>query len=182
MANKPKYQSQLAKDAIERLLPHLDAGDFPVRLRAEANRIGYSTRHLRRLTAAQRDRDTHGKAADDEWLLDAITAVFLTCGNIAAAHRRLQAEGVPVPSLRTFRRRMVREMGTLLLAYAKHGSAGARDKQVYLKGQHQHRMHTVQLDHTEMPIYVVPRGHKIAVKPWITAVMDASTRYILSWW
>lgn len=28
---------------------------------------------------------------------------------------------------------------------------------------------------------MVPRGHKIAVKPWITAVMDASTRYVLSW-
>lgn len=39
----------------------------------------------------------------------------------------------------------------------------------------------MQLDHTELPIWVVPRGHKQAVKPWITAVMDSKTRYLLSW-
>lgn len=140
-----------------------------------------STRHLRRLVGARSNAGETPGTAEQDPLLDAITAVFLTCGNIAAAHRRLQAEGVAAPSLRTFRRRMVREMGTGLLAYARGGSAAFRNKQVYLKVQHQHRLHTIQLDHTELPIWVVPRGHKIAGKPWITAVMDASTRYVLSW-
>ena len=67
------------------------------------------------------------------------------------------------------------------IEYARGGSAGYRDHQLYLRNDYPHRMHSVLLDHTELPIYVVPRGHRTAVKPWITAVMDASTRYILSW-
>ena len=103
-------------------------------------------------------------------------AVFLTCGNMALAYRLLErlnatakpAERIPLPSQRTFRRKVREEMGTEI-EYARHGSAGYRDHQLYLRNDYPHRMHSVLLDHTELPIYVVPRGHKTAVKPWITA-------------
>lgn len=179
MPNKPKYHRPLARTAVANLQPYIGTDEFPTRLRIEADHSGYSVRHLRRLTTAAA---TNAASTDGQLdTMDAVTAVFLACGNVAAAHRRLVRDGLAVPPLRTFRRQITREMGTGQLAYARGGSTAFRDRQVYLKMKHPHRMHTIQLDHTELPIYVVPRGHKHAVKPWITAVMDAASRYILSW-
>jgi putative transposase len=110
-----------------------------------------------------------------------ITAVFSACGNMALAHRLLEQAGHAVPPLRTFTRHMNQKLGAAQIAYARTGSEGLRNKMVYLKCDYPHRLHSVLLDHTELPIYVVPTGHTIAEKPWVTVVMDGMSRLVLSW-
>jgi putative transposase len=192
MANKPKYMRILLEQEVDRLREIQSANGRITTsdLRAAATASGYTVRHIRRALQG-------ASAAPPEDPVFSVTelvvmAVFLCCGSMAAAYRmikrQLKAEaedGNPVtlrlPSLRTFQRHVVAQMGTAQLAYARHGSKGFRDAQVYLQQRYAHRMHTVLMDHTELPIYVVPRGFKHAVKPWITMVMDGATRYPLSW-
>ena len=184
MPNKPKSLRPARDRAVAELVRvHATAGRVPPgEYRRHAKASGYSVKQLRRcVTRALHppDRDT----ADDRFLVDeqVATAVFLKCGVLAGAHELLKKQGRAVPSLSTFKRHVIAAMGTDQIAYARGGSAKYRDAQVYLRRHVPHRMHTIELDHTELPIYVVPRGHKHAVKPWITAVMDTATRYPLSW-
>lgn len=141
----------------------------------------YSKRHLSRLL---NERRSGTPVESSTWHIDddVITAVFLTTGNIASAYRMLKREGrTGLPSLRHFRRVVTCEMGTHMLAYAEGGASKARDFKVYLSTAQVCRNHTWELDHTELPILVVPRGYKTAIRPWLTAVMDRATRYPLSW-
>lgn len=147
---------------------------------------GYSRRQLQRLVAERLDGEaldgdgvSRGAFTVDE---DVVTAVFLMTGNIAGAYDLLRRMGkAGLPSVRHFRRAVAKQMGTLELAYARGGSKKARDFTVYLPTEVVRRNHTWELDHTELPIWVVPAGHKVAVRPWITAVLDRGTRYPLSW-
>jgi putative transposase len=183
MSNKPKFMRTAAERAVEVLVAHhSNAGNIPPEIfRVQASASGYSVRQLKRLVER--------RLADEPlWTEPAftateqiITAVFLACGCLAQAHRMLRKAGVRVPPETTFKRRVIETLGTAQLAYAKGGSKAFRDAQVYLASKYPHRMHSILLDHTELPIWVVPRGHKHAVKPWMTAVMDGKTRYLLSW-
>jgi putative transposase len=183
MANKPKYLRAAADWAVERLAEHHEHhGKVPAPLLAkEAASCGYSARHLRRLL----NKRLAGEPIHAEPVVSVteqvVTAVFLACGRLAQAWRILERAGLDVPSLTTFKRQVITALGTAQIEYARGGSARFRDYQVYLASNHLHRLHTVQLDHTELPIWVVPRGSKTAVKPWMTAVMDSRTRYLLSW-
>jgi putative transposase len=190
--NKPKYERPALHRSLAALRELEQTRELTLAdLRTEAAKCGYSVRHLRRSLESSNDaQDATASAAEGGFAVtpEVVTAVFLACGNMAQAYRLLEelnatakpAERIPLPSQRTFRRKVREEMGTDI-EYARLGSAGYRDHQLYLRNDYPHRMHSVLMDHTELPIYVVPRGHKTAVKPWITAVMDASTRYILSW-
>ncbi len=190
--NRPKHERPLLEKALAALREHRERGEVitPHMLRHYAAESSYSERHLRRvlkadatsiaLTATVNDE---AKPAEDLDPATIATAVFLACGNMAAAHRLL-AQTRPklqLPSLRTFQRRVNRELGTGQLTYARRGSAGYRDAQVYLTNDYPHRMSDLLLDHTELPIYVVPTGHTHALKPWLTVVLDGRTRYVLSW-
>jgi putative transposase len=93
----------------------------------------------------------------------------------------LRKTGAELPSLSTFQRKVRKRMGSAQLAYATGGSKAFRNTRVYLRNNYPNRLHSVLLDHTELPIWVVPRGHKQAQKPWMTAVMDGYTRYVLAW-
>jgi putative transposase len=182
MANKPKYMRTALDRAIKELdelasTRQLTRADFSARSTAS----GYSIRHIKRARkAAQADA---GAARDLQRFVvteTVIAAVFLCTGTMSLAYKTLENAGESLPSLRTFRRRVTAELGSQL-AYARGGSAMFRDHQIYLRNDYPHRMHSVLLDHTELPIFVVPRGFKHAVKPWITGVMDGKTRYILSY-
>jgi putative transposase len=143
---------------------------------------GYGRRQLKRLLderLAGEPSDAGGFQVDDQ----VITAVFLTTGNIAGAFTMLVEKmgRTDLPCVRHFRRVVTGAMGTLMLAYAQGGARRARDFKVYLSTEKVHRNHTWELDHTELPIWVVPHGHKGAVRPWLTAVVDRGTRYPMSW-
>jgi putative transposase len=182
MANKPKYLRAAAERAVQSMLTYQqEHGELPRHIVAQhAATTGYSERHLHRLLKEQAGA-TPAKEPGFAVTEDVITAVFACCGRISQAHRRLEREGMELPSESTFRRRIEKAMGADQLAYARGGSSAMRDKQVYLAGRFDHRNQAVQLDHAQLPIWVVPRGHRHAVKPWITAVMDSYSRYVLSW-
>lgn len=178
--NKPRYTRPMLDQAVAELNDaYPEFQPVPTfAIRKVAAETGYSTRQVRRVLArtGRRQEDIEF-AVDDKISL----AVFSACGNLALAHRILSKAGRVVPSMSTFQRYVKKEMGTAQIAAAKKGTPGLRDKVVYLPNQYPYRLHSVLLDHTELPIYVVPTGHKIAEKPWMTAVMDAKTRYVLSW-
>jgi putative transposase len=193
MGNKKKFHRAALERAIGELVAVGADGERVTaeHVRACARVSGYSARHLRRtLTAViaaadKAENDVPVEACDaakpELSAGDIATAVFLTCGRVSGAYRLLERKGFALPSLRTFRRRVLETMGTDQLVYARRGSGRYRDATVYLKNEYPHRMHSVLLDHTECPIWVVPRGFKHAVKPWATVVMDAATRYVLAW-
>ncbi|MGB3763760.1 MAG: Mu transposase C-terminal domain-containing protein [Ornithinimicrobium sp.] len=192
MSNKRKFLRPLLESAVEALRDHEARGEeiTPHLVRHYAAEAGYSVRHLRRAlakaAASNNDARTGELDSTSRCALDpatTATAVFLTCGNMAKAHSLLAKElpAEALPSVRTFQRLVNRTMGTGQLAYAKLGSRGYRNAQVYLSNTYPHRMSDLLLDHSELPIYVVPRGHTLAVKPWLTMVLDGRTRYALSW-
>ncbi len=178
--NKPKYMRAARDRAVDALLELEETRPLtPADVRREAVKVGYSARQVQRALDARREGQPLPGAARFTVTEAVIVAVFLTCGVLAQAYQLLASQMV-LPSERTFRRLVRAEMGNQI-EYARGGSAGYREHQLYLRNDYPHRMHSVLLDHTELPIFVVPRGYKTAVKPWITAVMDASTRYVLSW-
>lgn len=192
MSNKPRHLRPLLESAVRQLCEYRAQGGqiTPALVRHHVAQSGYSARHLRRALAAASTTETAAQTGTDEDLqpsqLDEvaiITAVFLTCGNMAKARERLVAAygRKALPSVRTFQRLVHHVMGTDQIAYAKHGSRGYRDAQVYLTNSYPHRMSDLLLDHTELPIYVIPTGHTHAAKPWMTLVLDGKTRYALSW-
>ncbi|WP_231123962.1 Mu transposase C-terminal domain-containing protein [Nocardioides sambongensis] len=131
------------------------------------------------------DRDAWDGRATTTVLDEAVvsTAVFLCAGNMAAALRLLAKDcpDLQLPSIRTFRRVVHRVMGSGQLAYAREGTQGYRNAQVYLSNSYPHRLSDLLMDHSELPLYVVPNGHTQAVKPWLTVVLDGRTRFLLSW-
>lgn len=192
MGRRRKVLEQVRDQAVAYLSEICDQGRKPSADDWEhaQSLSGYSRRHLQRLVAERLDaQDRCGDGAGDGQAggpfvvdEDVVTAVFLMAGNVAGAHDllvRMGREGLP--GVRHFRRAVTHQLGTLMLAYAGGGSKRARDFTVYLPTEAVPRNHTWELDHTELPIWVVPCGHKVAVRPWLTVVLDRGTRYPLSW-
>ncbi len=179
--NKPRHTRVLLDQAVAELN---DAFPAPQKIpattiREAARRTGYSMRQIQRVLARAAARTPDSEPF--EVGQPVITAVFTSCGNLAKAHRTLNKAGLMVPSLSTFKRHIRSELGTAQIAFAKGGTQPLRNKSVYLTNNYPHRLHSVLLDHTELPIYVIPTGHRIAEKPWMTAVMDGRTRLLLGW-
>lgn len=183
MANKHKIHRTGRDRAVRDLLRHRDEVgplDRTIYAMAAAD-CGYSVRQLQRQIAhhdrATTTADTAAFVVDE----DVIETVFLTCGNLSGAHRRLTQSGRGLPSLSTFRRQVLDTMGGAKIAYAKDGSRRARISRVHLKRSRETRAYSYLLDHTELPLFAIPDGTRTAQRPWLTAVMDAETRYVLSW-
>jgi putative transposase len=185
MSNKPKSQRPARDRAVDALTATLaKRGELHPQDYAEQSKIcGYSPRHLQRCVKSSLASQSTQMSGPKAFSVDenVVVAVFRHCGRLAATRRWLIQAGQPVPSVSTFRRHVIAAMGTDKLAYAREGSAKFRDAQIFLHRDVPHRMHSIELDHTELPIYVVPRGHKHAIKPWMTLAMDAATRYPLGW-
>lgn len=183
MPRRPKTDMPVLEGAVDELVQRASAGEKIIAADFDAVAIAttYSARHVRRVFKNRLDgisRKDPSAFIDDR----VITVVFLMAGNLQGAHRYLEKQGVPVPSLTTFKVVVKRTLGTDQLAYAAGGSKRFRDFQGYLTMERSHRMHTIELDHTELPIFVLPRGNSTtAVKPWITAAVDSGTGYVLSW-
>lgn len=183
MARKPKYMQVGRDQAVAYLNDITSSGQ---RLTTEhwetaQEMSGYSRKQLRRLTRMD-DPATQcsGPFTVDEGV---VTALFLTAGNISAAHRSLVRDGGrdDLPCRRQFARAIVAQVDTHTLTYARKGSSGARNVKIYLQTEVVPRNHTWELDHTELPIWVIPQGTKTPVRPWLTVVLDRSTRYPLAW-
>ena len=187
MTNKHKFHRKARDEALTNLIA---AGAATGKLPAEtwqsfADLSGYSIRHLKRLVEELSDGShTDPIPGETGFTIDSdvITAVFLTCGNLASAHRLLVREGTEnLPSPRHFARCVVQQMGTTSLQYARGGSISTRETQIYLPMRKVTRGHTLELDHAELPIWVVPDSTRTPVRPWLTTALDVGTRYPLSW-
>lgn len=183
MARKVQYLTTNRDTAVEFLKGIRQSGRQPTHdewTEAIAT-SGYSRRQLDRLSRGPKeDRpEATGFVVDEQ----VVSALFMTVGNMSSAHRLLINEfgRTDLPGPRQFARAINSQIDTLTLAYARHGSSGARDAKIYLATEQVPRNHTWELDHTELPIYVIPHGTKTPVRPWITGVLDRATRYPLAW-
>lgn len=187
MSNKHKFHKQKRNAALTGLLEAGAAdGDLPIDVwQGFADRSGYSVRHLKRLIKELSESTMDLPAICDSGFEidpDVITAVFLTCGNLSGAHRKLLRDGRnDLPSLRHFSRCVLQQMGTSSIEYARGGSVTGRETQIYLPMRSVTRGHTLELDHTELPIWVIPDRTKTPVRPWLTTALDVGTRYPLAW-
>jgi len=190
MSNKSKSHRKARDNALAELI---DAGAMNERLTISiwqrfADESGYSVRQLKRRIRKHIEDVANGSTnevpSDSGFVVDpdVITAVFLTCGNLASAHRMLDRGGRDdLPSGRHFARSVVAQMGTTSLEYARGGSVTTRETQIYLPMAKVPRGHTLELDHTELPIWVIPDKTKTPVRPWLTTALDVGTRYPMSW-
>lgn len=106
--------------------------------------------------------------------------VIVACGgNVAAAHRNLVQAGESVPSERTLRRRWEKADPTLR-AYVTGGADALKDVQLYRRYETPERNLMWDIDHQELPVSVVPKGHRTPQKPWLTTVIDDCTRMVMS--
>lgn len=182
MPNKPKIERAKRDLAIRQLTEFMTASGIdriptPV-LRAAAREAGYSERQLLRqlkpiCTPAPKLDFLVDEAVENE--------IFRCSGNMAQAHARLFPGDRPVPSLSTFKRAVKSQMGTTALAAAKRGHSALRAARVHAAIPDDEPGEQYLLDHTELPIYVIPDGRRTATRPWLTLLMDQSSRYPLSW-
>ncbi|MEU4544505.1 hypothetical protein [Nonomuraea dietziae] len=83
-------------------------------------------------------------------------------------------------ALRTLQEASARQLTPAERAAWTSGEEGRRRASVYLTRPPSTRNHTWESDHKQLPILVLaPRGP--AVRPWLTTVVDDSTRAILGW-
>lgn len=110
---------------------------------------------------------------------DVLEVFYALGGNIAATHRELAAAGVEVGSESTLRRALARHR-TDVVAYASEGAQGLRERQLFCRWQAEDRNDIWQIDHEELPLWVIPAGATIPVRPWVTLALDDATRLLLA--
>lgn len=185
--NRPLSHRTGRNTALALLLDSRDArGNISASVWSEALRIsGYSRRQLKRMLNKCLDKvvdaasfaTLESKFRIDE---DCITVLFITCGNRTEAYRQL-AQQRPMPSFRTFARAIQQQVDAATKAYAKGGSLAVRDAQLYLPMEKVPPGHTYEFDHTELPIWVIPKGTRTPVRPHLTTAFDVGARYPLAW-
>lgn len=184
MANKQKIHRKGRDRAVTHLLDfRRDVGPLtrPIYEMAAAE-CGYSVRQLQRQVARLTDQENTQPGTEFKVDANVIERVFLHCGNVSAAYEDLARGGsASLPSLSTFRRRVWEAMGSSQMEFARKGPRAARINRVHLARTPECRGYSSLLDNTELPIFAVPDGHRTAQRPWLTVVMDAETRYVLSW-
>jgi putative transposase len=149
-------------------------------VRDAANELQVSERTVWRWLEQSRDTGPAQTRRIDWMPDDAFFQVYAAHrGNVAATIRDLQRAGVAVPNYATVRRRL-RECDQTRVQGAVSGLKGLRSKQVYRVRHVPHRNHTWEIDHTEAPVWVLHPVSTKPVKPWITVVEDAATRFVLS--
>lgn len=111
-----------------------------------------------------------------------ITVVFQHLGNLKAAKAALDATHPEIAAMSesTFRRRWQR-IDPAIRAMATQGATGVLDNQIRILHTADERNRIWHLDHQELPVWVLPRGHTTSpVKPWLTTIIDDATRRIMS--
>src|SRR3954447_19075502 len=98
MANKPKYMRTALDRAVAQLQELEQSRPLTTAdLREQAQKSGYSTRHIQRALDKAATADAAPKAAVFSVTEAVITAVFLACGVLAQAYQLL-ADTMPLPS------------------------------------------------------------------------------------
>lgn len=187
--------------AVARLRDLRDSGALvTAHVRLAAQGLGLSERSMWRHLRGSHEEREEGRCAYR--LSDADREAFAHFrGNVAAVHRARQAvvdgatvaAGVPLPvflirgwseatpvSIRTLGRAFAQQMTPAEAAAWRHGERARRDKDVYLTRPQLARNQVWEMDHTQLPLVVLPpRGP--ALRPWITTIVDDATRALVGW-
>ena len=113
--------------------------------------------------------------------VDDIDALVGWKGNAAAAWRERRREAAAVPSLRTFQRGRARQLTPGERAAMRTGVEGRRQHQIYLERDEQGRNLVWEADHKMLDVPVLMPSSRVPRRPWVTLVLDASTRAIMGW-
>ena len=139
-----------------------------------AKTFGISTRTVRRIadapTATGAD-DAPRRRLPREHLAE----VAASGGSVKRAWQALVTSGETDLSLSQFYRRIANEE-PVVRAGVKGGGAAAIASGLYGKQLVERRMQRLHFDHTELPVEVSYSGG--VVKPWMTTIIDAATRYV----
>lgn len=128
--------------------------------------------------ASENAERTHYKLTERDKL-----AFFESCGVAAVAFRLMvkRGEGAP-PSLATYRRALDRELDTGTQQAARTGAAGRQQLRIALRDRVYGRNARWEADHTQLEVEVILPGRNAhTVRPWLTWIIDAGTRYIGGW-
>jgi len=108
-------------------------------------------------------------------------AYFMNAGCALSALDQLHDWGMNLDMRqRTFERR-VNEWEMPLRAAAKGGYKEMIKHQMFNTEHIPHRGYAYSMDHTKLPIRILPTKGEKPIFPWLTVVLDMSTRYILGW-
>lgn len=108
-------------------------------------------------------------------------AVFQASGNITLAYELRKREGANLPSLATFRRGMLTSLDRATLAAARGGIAARDANRMVLSDRRYRRNERWEGDHTQLEISIVSDHLEQPVRPWLTWLIDAGTRYLVGW-
>ena len=117
-----------------------------------------------------------------ELTAEMIAVIFDNFGDIAKAKRDLDKTHPEIEAMSeaTFRRRW-KKIDPAIRAAAKGGGGAVHRYQVKILFEAESRNDLWHIDHSELPVWVIPAGSQTAVvKPWLTTVIDDSTRRIMS--
>ncbi|MGY1632945.1 Mu transposase C-terminal domain-containing protein [Geodermatophilus sp. SYSU D01186] len=155
-------------------------------LNDSALRLGMTPRHLRRVVAALAENGRQVPAAPrtrKDLVNDQLTKVayFKHAGNATKAFADLETRNLTGGmNLRTFQRR-VGEFDSWLKACAKGGYREMVKHQLFNIEHIPYRTYAYGMDHTKLPIMVLPERGTTPIFPWLTTVIDLHTRVVLAW-
>lgn len=145
-----------------------------------AGELGLSQRQVRRRLS----RFVSGDGGPGAFTLteDHLAAIVARNGCLRRAWDDLRAAGIPVPSYTTFWRAFNHRTDTDIAGYFTDGADGMKKNSIYRLWDPEERNEVWEIDHKMLPIDVIADGCETSrVKPWMTAIIDAKSRRVLSW-
>jgi transposase InsO family protein len=100
--------------------------------------------------------------------------------NVALMHEHLQAEDLARRSLRTYQRAANASLTPAERGFFSDGDRGFRGKTVHMPQTVERRGQVFHADHSLLDIWLQVKQHRRWFKPWVTVVIDARTRRVMS--
>lgn len=132
-------------------------------------------RWLRKESASRISRPSYSPSEEDK------VAVFTACGNLKLAYEIRRIAQADVPSFSTFRRGILEALDAATLAAAKHGVPGRDAVRMTLMDRSYRRNERWEGDHTQLEVVIVADHREQPVRPWLTWIIDAGSRYVVAW-
>lgn len=132
-------------------------------------------RWLDKRTAARVSRPKYVPSEEDQ------VAVFRAFGNIRLAYELRTSETDSMPSMSTFRRGIYAHLDKATRAAAQGGIAARDQARMVLIDREYARNERWEGDHTLLEVHIMPPHRDKPIRPWLTWLIDAGTRYVVAW-
>lgn len=189
MRERSRAQVRLEIEALVHLAATSPRGVPEVETDAAAYRLGYSPGHVRRLVAAAMGPRRPSPWEVGEWLLP----LWYAHGNLTALHcdltatrAELIAAGLEVPdeladipaAYSSFWRAFDR-LPARFREFPRTGANGVRRRLLSLRWEAAARNEVWQADCCKLDIWILPRGARKPVRPWLILFLDDATRLVV---